>query len=439
MFASPSRNSRKMTDALKTSPAPQAPATASNPARELPRKAPGGGVNLLAGVRVLDLTTSIAGPYATQLLSDFGAEVVKIERPGQGDDSRGWGPPFLEGRSLWHASVNRNKKSVTLDLRKEEGYAVFLDLVQVCDIFITNQLASLRQRLRTDHETLARHKPDLVYVSLTGHGSSGPRAEWACYDIIAEGYSSVMDVTGEAENDPQKVGTPAADLLAGADAALSAIAALFDAKQTGRGHFVDVSLVASMTRFMSPRIMTYLGSGIVPRRTGAKDSVIAVYQTFDTADDMITLALPNDNIWHRFWAAMGDAEFGRDPRFATSEGRHAHRPEIVRKIAGLLRAQPRDHWLALFNAAQIPAGPINRIDEVTKDPELIRQGLFYSVDGEDGGEPWPQCGLGILVDGRDAGYRSPPPPLGANTEEVLAGLLAYDADRIAKLRQQRVI
>lgn len=419
---------------------PTAPAqteTISNPARELPRRSPGGGMNLLADVRVLDLTTSIAGPYATQLLSDFGADVVKIERPGQGDDSRSWGPPFLEGRSLWHASVNRNKRSVTLDLRKAEGYAVFLDLVQVSDIFVTNQLASLRRRLRTDHDTLSARRPDLVYVSLTGHGSTGPRAEWACYDIIAEGYSSVMDMTGEAENDPQKIGTPAADLLAGADAAMAAMAALFDARRSGRGHFIDVSLVASMTRFMSPRIMTYLGSGIVPRRTGAKDSVIAVYQTFETADEMITLALPNDNIWHRFWEAVGDPDFGRDPRFATSESRHAHRPEIVPVIARLLRTRPRDQWLALFNAAQIPAGPINRIDEVTRDPELLRQGMFFAV--ETAGEPWPQCGLGILVDGHDAGYRAPPPELGAHTEEVLRDLLGYDAEKIAQLKEARAI
>ena len=195
----------------------------SNPARGLPRKAPGGGINLLAKVRILDLTNSIAGPYATQILSDFGAEVIKIERPGQGDNSRSWGPPFLEGRSLWYASVNRNKKSIELDLRKNEGYAVFIDLLQTCDALVTNQLPSLRRRLRMDYETLAEQKTGLIYVSLTGYGSDGPRAEWPCYDIIAEGYSSVMDVTGEAENDPQKIGTPAADLLAGSDAAMACI------------------------------------------------------------------------------------------------------------------------------------------------------------------------------------------------------------------------
>lgn len=409
----------------------------NNPARGLPRKASGGGINLLAGVRILDLTNSIAGPYATQILSDFGAEIIKIERPDQGDDSRGWGPPFLDGRSLWHASVNRNKKSIELDLRKDEGYAVFLDLLQSCDAFVTNQLPTLRRRLRIDYETLAEQKSSLVYVSLTGHGSDGPRAEWPCYDIIAEGYSSVMDVTGEAENDPQKIGTPAADLLAGNDAAMACIAALFDTGRNGRGHFVDISLIDSMTRLMSPRIMTYLGSGVIPRRTGAKDSVIAVYQTFETADEMITLALPNDNIWHRFWQAVGHPELGSDPRFATSAGRHAHRAEIVQAIAKLLRMRSRRHWLDLFNELQIPAGPINRVDQVTQDVELWRKGLFFSI--ETNGEPIPQCGLGIRIDGQDSGFRSAPPELGQHTDEVLRDLLGYDATRIGRLREAGVI
>jgi len=411
--------------------------TGDNPARRLPRKAPGGGINILGGVRILDLTGSIAGPYATQILSDFGAEIIKIERPRLGDDSRSWGPPFLEGRSLWNISVNRNKKSVELDLRKDEGRAVFLDLLKVCDALITNQLPALRRRLKIDYETLIALKPNLVYVSLTGHGSDGQRAEWPCYDIIAEGYSSVMDVTGEAANDPQKIGTPAADLLAGGDAATACIAALFDAARSGRGHYVDIAMIDSMTRLMSPRIITYLGSGIVPRRTGAKDSVIAVYQTFATADEMITLALPNDNIWHRFWQAVGRPEFGKDPRFATSVDRHAHRADIIPVIADIMRTKPRKRWLDLFNELQIPIGPINSIDQVVEDADLRRKGFFFSIETDS--EPLPQCGLGIRVDGRDSGFRSAPPELGQHTNEVLRDLLGYDPARIDRLKEAGVV
>ena len=206
-----------------------------NPVHDLPLRTPGGGLSLLAGLRILDLTTSIAGPYATMLLSDMGAEVIKIERPGTGDDSRHWGPPFLDGRSLWHASVNRNKLSIELDYRTGDGRQVLEDLVRSCDAVVTNQLPGLRTKLKTDYETLRNLKRSLVYVSLTGYGSEGTRSSRPCYDIIAEGYSGIMEVTGEAENDPQKVGTPAADLLAGHDAAMTCIAALFHSRPLGRG------------------------------------------------------------------------------------------------------------------------------------------------------------------------------------------------------------
>jgi crotonobetainyl-CoA:carnitine CoA-transferase CaiB-like acyl-CoA transferase len=408
-----------------------------NPTRELPLRAPGGGIRLLEGVRILDLTTSIAGPYATMLLSDLGAEVVKIERPGSGDDSRHWGPPFLDGRSLWHASVNRNKLSVALDYRLGGGREVFEDLVAASDAVVTNQLPAVSRRLGTDYETLKALRPGLVYVSLTGFGAEGARTRRPCYDIIAEGFSGVMDVTGEAENDPQKIGTPAADLLAGHDAAMACIAGLFDAARSGKSHFVDVSMVDSMTRLMSPRITVYLGSGEVPRRTGAKDSVIAVYQTFATADGMITLALPNDTIWQRFWDTVGRAEYGLEPRFATNAQRQAARPEIIAAIEEILGSETTEHWLARFEEARIPAGPINSVDVVTRDAELIRRGLFFGI--ETAGEPVPQVGLGIQVDGADAGYRAPPPELGEHSEQVLTEILGYDDRRVAALKDEGII
>jgi crotonobetainyl-CoA:carnitine CoA-transferase CaiB-like acyl-CoA transferase len=404
---------------------------------DLPVRTLGGGLDLLAGVRVLDLTTSIAGPYASMLLGDLGAEVVKVERPGRGDDCRAWGPPFLDGESLWFISVNRNKHSLTLDYSSDAGRPVLHDLVGKSDVVLVNLVARAQGKLGVDAGTLTRLRPDLIHLSLTGFGLAGARADMPCYDLIAEGYSSVMDLTGEADNDPQKVGTPAADLIAGMDSAMAALAALFDRARSGRGHVLDVSMVDSMTRFMAPRIVPYLGSGIVPRRTGAKDSVIAVYQVFHAADAPMNLALGNDSIWKRFWSAVGEPAIGDDPKYATGARRHALRAEIVERIARVLRTKPRDHWLPLLAAAKVPAGPIYRVDEVAADSALRERGVVYRLEKD--GRAIPQVGLGIRVDGAEAGIRMAPPKLGEHTDAVLGDLLGYDAARIAQLRARGAI
>ncbi|HZN25927.1 MAG TPA: CoA transferase [Burkholderiales bacterium] len=394
-------------------------------------------IALLSGVRIIDLTTSIAGPYAAMLLADMGAEVVKVERPGAGDDSRAWGPPFLDGESLWFLSVNRNKSSVTLDYSGDAGRHVLHDLVRKADLVIVNLVERVQRKLGVDYGSLSAVRPDLVYVSLTGFGLKGTRKDFPCYDLIAEGYSSVMDLTGEAESPPQKVGTPAADLIAGMDAAYAALAALFDRSRTGRGHHIDISMIDSMTRFMAPRIVPYLGSGEVPKRSGARDSVIAVYQTFDTRDDPITLGLGNDAIWQRFWEAAGRPELGRDPRYAKNAGRRAARAEIVAEIQKVLSTRGRDEWLRIFVEAKVPAGPVNRVDQVAGDPELVSRGLFYT--DRSNGRTIPQVGLGIGVDGTSSSYRLPPPRLGEHTDSVLRGWLEYDEARIAQLRRDKVV
>ncbi|HEX2827105.1 MAG TPA: CoA transferase [Burkholderiales bacterium] len=406
------------------------------PLDALPPPPGGAHPSLLSGVRVLDLTTSIAGPYATLLMADMGADVIKVERPGAGDDSRAWGPPFLDGESLWFLSVNRNKQSVTLDYSGEAGRKVLHDLVRAADVVIVNLVGRVQKKLQVDYASLKALKPDLVYVSLSGFGLEGARRDFPCYDLVAEGYSSVMDLTGEAESPPQKVGTPAADLIAGMDAAYATLAALFDRSRSGRGHEIDIAMIDSMTRFMSPRIVPYLGSGEVPKRTGARDSVIAVYQVFDTQDDPITLGLGNDGIWKRFWEAVGKPEVGADARYAKNVDRRAARAEIVESIQAVLKTRPRDEWLKRFVEAKVPAGPVNRVDQVASDPELIGRGLFYTDTAN--GRRIPQVGLGIGVDGSNATYRTPPPRLGEHTEQVLRSL-GYDDARIAELRNGKVI
>jgi crotonobetainyl-CoA:carnitine CoA-transferase CaiB-like acyl-CoA transferase len=407
------------------------------PLDRLPDAPAGQGFAVLAGIRVLDFTTSVAGPYCTQQLADMGAEVIKIERPGGGDDARAWGPPFLDGESLWFLSVNRGKASVALDYSIPAGRAVLDDLVRRADVVVVNMVPRAQTKLGLDAATLGALKPDLIHASITGFGLDGDRADRPCYDLIAEGYSGVMDLTGEIANDPQKVGTPAADLLSGMDAAYAIVCALFDRMRTGRGHSLDISMVESMTRFMAPRLVPYLGSGDVPKRSGAKDSVIAIYQVFHTADLPMTLGLGNDAIWKRFWTAVERPHYAADPRFASNVDRREARAEIVAAIQAILSTRRRDEWLALFAAANVPAGPIYRADEVTQDPALLARGLFYAM--QEGERRIPQVGLGIHVDGAAGYHRSPPPRLGADGERVLREVLGYDDRRIAALRDNQVI
>ena len=411
--------------------------TTKLPVDDLPRRAPGNRLELLSGVRVLDLTTSLAGPYATMLLGDFGAEVIKVERPRVGDDSRHWTPPSYAGQGLWYLSVNRNKRSITLDFSKPEGLALLRRLIERCDVLITNQLPRALSKLGIDYESVKKVRPDIVYASLTGFGLGGDRQNDPCYDLIAEGYSGVMDLTGELANDPQKVGTPAADLLAGTDTALACLAALMDRTRTGRGHFVEVSLVESMTRFLTPRIVSYLGSAELPRRSGAKDSVIAIYQVFATADEPLTLGLPNDAIWQRFCAVVERPDLAGDSGLAENAGRIARRKELVDTIQQILLTKPRADWLALFRSNKVPAGPINRVDEVVRDKELLARGLFYAM--ENGAEPIPQVGLGMRFDGETPGYERVPPALGADTFDVLREVAGLEPREIDTYKQSGVI
>ena len=386
----------------------------------------------LAGAVVLDLTTSIAGPYATMLLADFGARVTKVERPGLGDDSRAWGPPFLDGESLWFLSVNRNKESVALDYTSAAGRTVFEALVRSVDVVVTNQPPNVQKKLGTDFETLKALNDHLIYTSITGFGLNGKRAAWTCYDLIAEGYSGVMDITGASEGAPQKIGAPAADMLAGQDAALAIMAALVRRTRSPNAQLLDISLVESMSRFLSCRAVPYLGSGEVPRRSGGTDSVIAIYQTFQTADDPITLGLGTDGIWRRFWEAVGAPDRADRPEHASNAHRRRHRAEIVAEIQQVLLERPQREWLETFAAARVPAGPINSVADVVADPALQERGLFYTL--ADGERRVPQVGLGIHCDGLPAPAGTIPPRLGADTESVLNDLLGMTDAEIAGLR-----
>jgi crotonobetainyl-CoA:carnitine CoA-transferase CaiB-like acyl-CoA transferase len=411
--------------------------TLSKPIYALPHKPLGGGFTLLDSVRVIDLTTSIAGPMATMLLADMGAEVVKIERPVGGDDARAWGPPFLDDKSLWFASVNRNKKSVALDYSKPEGLEILKRLIRLADVVVVNLPPRVARKLKVDAKTLRSLRPELIYASITGFGLEGERADWTCYDLIAEGYSGVMDLTGAVGGEPQKIGAPAADMLAGQDAAFAVVCSLFERDRTRTGRLIDISLVDSMTRFLACRIVPYLGSGDVPTRSGGKDSVIAVYQSFETSDYPITLGLGNDGIWQRFWDAVGQSNVASLRGMATNAERRERRADIVAMIAEILQQRSRSYWLAVFRKARVPAGPINSVDQVVTDKALLERGMFYQA-ANPGDIPMPQVGTGILLDGASNSPRLMPPRLGDHTDEVLRELLGIHEPELEALAAKAV-
>jgi len=403
----------------------------------LPRQALSDGLQLLKGVSVLDLTTSVAGPYGTLLLADLGADVVKVERRATGDDTRAWGPPFLDGESLWFLAVNRNKSSITIDLTRTEGKRVLDELVKVSDVVVLNTSAAVQAKLGVDYATLGALNPSLIHVSVTGFGLQGPRAELPCYDLIAEGYAGIMDLTGEPSNGPQKIGTPASDLLAGQDAAMATLAALYERQRTGKGRQIDISMVASSARFMAPRIVPYLGSNDLPRRSGGRDSVIAIYQVFDTADHPVTLGLGNDAIWKRFWAAVERPDLGDQAALSTNAKRRNARERIVTDIADILVQRTRAEWLALFARHRIPAGPINTIEDLVADPVLQEEGLFFAIEGPHG--LVPQVGLGIRFDGRCETARTPPPTLGQHSAQILTQRLSMSPACVAGLTDSEIV
>ncbi|MFF7710770.1 CoA transferase [Pseudomonas sp. NPDC007930] len=405
-------------------------------ANSLPHGRCGSSFSVLEGVRVIDLTTSIAGPYGTMLLSDLGAEVIKVERKA-GDDARYWGPPFLDGESLWFLSVNRNKRSVCLDYTQPEGRQVLDALIDRADVVVINQTPDVQAKLGMAPAQLREGRPGLIVACITGFGLSGRNARRPCYDLIAEGYSGIMDLTGPAEASPQKVGAPAADMLAGSDCAFGVLAALYRRQLSGEGATLDITLTESMIRFTSPRIVPYMGSGEVFRRTGGRDSVIAIYQTFDTADEPLTLSLGTDRIWQRFWALVERPEMGLDPNLASNAQRREQRDDIVAAIAAILRHKPRAQWLELLAEAGVPAGPIYRVDQVTDDAHFHDRGLFFQIERD--GHALPQVGLGIQLDGQAAGYRSAPPRLGEHTGEVLGDVLGYSPEHLQRLRQNKLI
>jgi crotonobetainyl-CoA:carnitine CoA-transferase CaiB-like acyl-CoA transferase len=399
----------------------------------------------LADLRVLDLSRVLAGPWATQLLADLGAEVIKVERPGSGDDTRHWGPPFLEGTagdpaplSAYYLSANRGKKSIAVDVARAEGAELVRDLAERCDVFVENFKVGGLARYGLDHETLRARQPRLVYCSISGFGQTGPYRDQPGYDALIQAMSGLMSITGEPDRGPQKVGVAVADVFTGLYATSAILAALRHRDATDRGQHIDLALLDTQIAVLANQASSHLVSGEVPGRLGTAHPSIVPYQAFETADGRLMLAVGNDAQFGRFCDAADLSALAQDRRFATNPGRVIHRADLLPGIAARLRDKSTAEWVSLLGEVDVPCSPINDLRQVFDDPQVQARGVRLALAGEDGQEV-PAVSNPIRFSDTPIEYDLPPPRLGAHSDEVLRSVLGLGADEIRALRERRVV
>lgn len=406
------------------------------------------GMTALSGVRVLDLSRVLAGPWASQLLADLGADVIKVERPGLGDDTRHWGPPFLENAqgeatdAAYFLSANRNKRSVAIDLASEDGAAIVRRLAAQSDILIENFKVGGLKKYGLDYQSVKGINPRLVYCSITGFGQTGPEAPRAGYDFMVQAMGGLMSVTGQPDDapgaEPMKTGVAVADLFAGMYASSAILAALRHSERTGEGQHVDVALFDCQIAMLANQAANYLVSGAAPTRLGNAHPNIAPYQVFRTADGHMVVAVGNDGQFAAYVRTLGQEEIADDPRFATNRARIANRSDLNDILSREMRKRPTAEWLAALEKAGVPAGPINTIDAVFAEPQAAARSMTVQCPRDDA--PSLRCVPHPVKYSRTPARNDlAPPRLGAHTEEVLSELLGMDSNAIAALRRSGVL
>jgi len=419
-------------------------------------------MNALQGIRILDLSRVLAGPWCTQTLADLGADVIKIERPGSGDDTRGWGPPFLKdeagqdtAEAAYYLGANRNKRSVACDIAQPDGQTLIRELVRHCDVFVENFKVGDMVRYGLDYDSLKAIQPRLVYCSVTGFGQTGPYRERAGYDYAIQGMGGLMSVTGERDDlvdesghkvagGPQKVGVAVADLFTGMYASVAILAALRHAERTGEGQYVDMALLDAQVAMLANLGANYLVSGQAPGRVGNAHQNIVPYQVFEVApaadgsQDHLILAVGNDSQYAKFCAVAGRPDLATDPRYARNQDRVRNRAELVPLLEALMKTRGKADWLAALEAAKVPCGAINNLAEVFADPQVRERGMVT---------PWAHplrkdlnlVSSPIRLSATPVRTDLPPPLLGQHTDEVLRELLGWPEERLAALRRQGVL
>lgn len=403
----------------------------------------------LSHIRVLDLTRVLAGPWCAQTLADFGADVIKVERPGAGDDTRHWGPPYLKdadgadtAEAAYYLAANRNKRSVTVDIATPEGQQIVRELAAQSDVVLENYKVGQLKKYGLDYDSLRAVKPDLVYCSVTGFGQTGPYAHRAGYDFIIQGIGGFMSITGERDGEPgggpQKAGVAIADLATGLYSTIAVLAALAHRDRTGEGQYIDMALLDVQVALLANMNTNFLASGKPPVRWGNAHPNIVPYQTFQTRDGWIIVAVGNDGQFRKFVEAGGLPELADDERFATNPSRVRHRDTLVPILAEMVRARDKADWIGALEAAGVPCGPINDLDEVFDNEQVVARGMQVSL-------PHP-CGADaklvrnpIRMSATPPDARTAPPLLGAQTDDVLRNMLGYDDAKIAALRAKQAI
>lgn len=400
----------------------------------------------LAGLRVTDLSRVLAGPSCTQILGDLGAEIIKIEKPGEGDDTRGWGPPYLKDsagndttESAYYLSCNRNKKSLSVDIRTPEGQEIIHALLEQSDILIENFKAGGLKKYGLDYESIHKRHPHIIYCSITGFGQNGPLAAEPGYDFLAQGLGGLMAITGAPDGEPMKAGVALSDIITGLNAAVGILAALHHRATSGKGQHIDVALLDCTLAAMSNIAQYYLTSGQNAPRLGNAHSTIVPYQVFAAQDGHIILAIGNNGQFSRFCGVIGEDAWATDPRFATNPARVEHRAVLVPMIARAIARHPVAHWIKALAAAEIPCGPVNTMDQTFAMEQIAAREMKIAMPHPYSAAPVDLVGSPIKLSGTPPTYDLPPPPCGAHTDDILRDIAGLDAQAIQRLRDKKII
>jgi crotonobetainyl-CoA:carnitine CoA-transferase CaiB-like acyl-CoA transferase len=394
-------------------------------------------VRALEGIKVLDLSRALAGPYCTMMLADMGAEVIKVEMPGRGDDSRSWGPPFVEGESAYFMSVNRNKKSLTLNMKSEKSIEIIHKLIKQSDVLVENFRPGAMERLGLGYEQVKGMNPKIIYASISGFGQDGPYRMLPGFDQVLQGMGGLMSITGEPGGPPIKVGVAVADISGGMFAGYGIMVALYNRERTGKGQLVDVSLLDSQVAWLTYRAGAYFASGDVPQPVGSGHPVIVPYQAFKAKDVYINIAVGNDQLWERFCKAVGLEKVMNDPKFVTNAKRVENRGEIVKIIGDLIITRNGEEWLTILNDAGVPCGPIYTIDKIFADPQVLHRQMLKELDHPRTGKV-KVTGIPVKLSETPGEVTTAPPVLGQHTHEILAEI-GYSSQDVEKLTQEKVI